>query len=72
MENISCTPLLLDNEYLYFGVSGDKYKLICLSARTGKLIWDMALESPVSTSLNVHQDWLVFSTQNNELFVFKR
>ena len=61
---------------LYFGVRGDPLRgdpprLICLSARNGRLLWDMELDGAVLSAPVASRDLLIFGTDQNYFYVLQ-
>ncbi len=65
---------------VYFGVRGDenekdgggvKPKLVCLSVRDGKILWQMDLDGPVLNSPVISGKRMIFGTENNLFYVLE-
>jgi outer membrane protein assembly factor BamB len=73
----SSAPTVAGNR-VYFGVRGDgdvpggmNPRLVCLSARNGKLLWEMELEGSLLSAPVVAGKWLIFGTDRNMFYVLE-
>ena len=61
---------------VYFGVRGDPLtgsppRLVCLSARNGRLLWEMELDGAVLSAPVAARDLLIFGTDENYFYVLQ-
>jgi outer membrane protein assembly factor BamB len=63
---------------LYLGIRGDeqfpggmKPRLVCLSARNGKKLWELELEGAILSAPVISRKWLIFGTDKNLFYVLE-
>lgn len=63
---------------IYFGLRGDnsspegqKPRLVCLSMRTGKKLWEFELEGAILSAPVIAGKWLIFGTDKNIFYVLE-
>jgi outer membrane protein assembly factor BamB len=70
---VSSAPTLADGR-VYFGLLGDDYtqaKLVCVSARDGKLLWEMETEGSLLSAPVIAGKWIIFGTDKSVFYVLE-
>lgn len=69
----SSAPVVAGNR-VYFGLQGqglEPPRLVCLSARNGRFLWEMELEGAILSAPVVAGKWIVFGTDRNFFYVLE-
>jgi outer membrane protein assembly factor BamB len=77
----SSAPTVAGNR-VYFGILGDEAyqagvpggrppRLVCLSAKNGRLLWEMELEGALLSAPVIAGKWMVFGTDHNYFYVLE-
>jgi outer membrane protein assembly factor BamB len=70
---VSSAPTLADGK-VYFGIMGDDFtppKLVCISARDGRLLWEMETEGSLLSAPVIAGKWIIFGTDQSVFYVLE-
>ncbi|MBT3273004.1 MAG: PQQ-binding-like beta-propeller repeat protein [Spirochaetales bacterium] len=79
------SPPTVAKDRIYFGVHGDNLsglsnldqigytapKIVCLSARTGKTLWELEIEGSILSGPVIAGKWIIFGTDKNVFYVLE-
>ena len=71
----SSAPTVAGNR-VYLGLRGDKLngvkpRLVCLSARNGRLLWQMNVDGALLSAPVIAGRWMIFGTETNVFYVLE-
>jgi len=77
-DQLTSSAVTVAGNRLYFGLRGDEPgygerapRLVCLSARNGRLLWDMEVEGALLSAPVIAGKWMVFGTDRNFFYVLE-
>jgi outer membrane protein assembly factor BamB len=73
-ETPVCSAPTIADGRVYFGVLGNDYtpsKLVCVSARDGKLLWHMETEGSLLSAPVIAGKWIIFGTDKSVFYVLE-
>jgi len=76
---VTSSSVTVAGNRLYFGLRGDDSpyggrpaRLVCLSARNGRLLWQMDVEGALLSAPVIAGKWMVFGTDRNFFYVLEQ
>ena len=77
-DQVTSSSVTVAGNRLYFGLRGDEgpfgsrpARLVCLSARNGRLLWQMEVEGALLSAPVIAGKWMVFGTDRNFFYVLE-
>jgi outer membrane protein assembly factor BamB len=79
-DQVTSSSVTVAGDRLYFGLRGDDSpygggrpaRLVCLSARNGRLLWQMDVEGSLLSAPVIAGKWMVFGTDRNFFYVLEQ
>lgn len=78
-EEPSSSAPTLSGDRIYLGLRGDEYspanrspRLVCLSARDGRLLWELDTEGAILGSPVIAGKWMIFCTEDQIFYVLEK
>jgi outer membrane protein assembly factor BamB len=79
-DQVTSSSVTVAGNRLYFGLRGDDSpygggrpaRLVCLSARNGRLLWQMDVEGALLSAPVIAGKWMVFGTDRNFFYVLEQ
>jgi outer membrane protein assembly factor BamB len=77
-DQLTSSAVTVAGNRLYLGLRGDEPgygdrtpRLVCLSARNGRVLWDMEVEGALLSAPVIAGKWMVFGTDRNFFYVLE-